>query len=527
MSKPSLLSHSFLCLVPGVHTIGLERVSAVFNIASTGLRGIDTDIALGSRSCFTCSTASRSFVIHSFSTRYITPAVNTMATLLTLPDEILGIIIESVLESVGSSKRSRTAAHLRLICQRLRPLFEPIAWRSLVLYCGNPGRSRTDPWEYARHNSTDALTCFRNYRDGSLFASVKLLKIVCLHCLPKNATSYPDSDRVYELISSLPSLSSVVFVDVTLDVLPIPQHHVPHSLTSLHLKFCCTTINGLNRLFRKFTEVSEVTVCATSVPSTAVTLVPSKVGMILKQDVLWSETAEHTTVAEQRAQRTAIHKFTACCTQFSNIFDWLNSEDSWYDHSAIKNLRVDGEIMQNDSARLDKFLQGHRRDLTTLAYQTRFCQSVETLSREGNCVLETLAISFDANAFGQDGMLPFGLLDLLRPLSTWKDSLRVLTFTYNLANYEAIHHAKLHWITRLAFRSFPLAIQCRLQTGYHLDMSECLDDAPDSVESRDLLSLDHLASGVKDVVRGDGSIMRVDRQIEILQHMGLMSYLTL
>ncbi len=58
-------------------------------------------------------------------------------------------------------------------------------------------------------------------------------------------------------------------------------------------------------------------------------------------------------------------------------------------------------------------------------------------------------------------------------------------------------------------------------------MSECSDDAPESVESGDLWLLDHLASGVKDVVGGDGSIVRVDRQIEILQHMGLMSYLTL
>ncbi len=122
MSELSLLSHSFLRLVPRVHTIGLERVSAVFNIASTGLHGIDTEVVLGSHSRFTCSTASHSFVIHSFSTRYITPAVNTMATLLTLPDEILSIIMESVLESVGSSNRARTAAHLRLICQRLRPL---------------------------------------------------------------------------------------------------------------------------------------------------------------------------------------------------------------------------------------------------------------------------------------------------------------------------------------------------------------------------------------------------------------------
>ncbi len=151
---------------------------------------------------------------------------------------------------------------------------------------------------------------------------------------------------------------------------------------------------------------------------------------------------------------------------------------------------------------------------------SKVCQSVETLSREGNCVLETLAISFNADTFRQDGMLPFGLLDLLCPLSRWKDSLRVLTFNYNLTNYQAIHHAKLHWITRLAFESFPLAIQCRLQTGYHLDMSECSDDVPESVESSDLWSLDHLASGVKDVVGGDGSIVRVDRQIEILQHMG-------
>ncbi|KAK0469426.1 uncharacterized protein EV420DRAFT_1472660 [Desarmillaria tabescens] len=436
-----------------------------------------------------------------------------MATLLTLPDEILGIIIECVLEGVEPSNKAWMAAHLQLVCERLRPVFEPVAWRTLVVYCGRPGRSRTDPWEYVRHNSTDALTSFRKYREGSLFACVKLLKIVCPDRLPKYATHYPDSDQVYEPISSLPSLKNIILVDVTLDALPIPEHHciVPRPLLSLHLKFCRTTINGLNTLFQKFTEVSEVTVCATGVPMTAVAVLPSKAGMILKGDVLWPQTIERVPVAGGSAPRTTIHKFTACCTQFSNIFDWLNSEDSWYDHSGIKNLRVDGEVMQNDSVGLDKFLQGYGRDLTTLAYQTR----LRTLSQEGNCILETLAISFDADAFGENGTLPFGLQDLVGPIRTC------------LTNYQSIYHAKLHWITRLIFGSFPLAIQCRLQTSHHAEMSECLDNAPDSVKTRDLLSFGHLSTEIRDIVQSDGSITRVDRQIEILQHLGIMSYITL